>query len=643
MAKSSFFSGTGVTPTATNAIENSVSDAATSATQAANSATSAATSALAATQDTAANAASAAASEVSRLASEAAKVIAVNAQSGITAAQTAAQASQVAAATSEANSLASSVTAATKASEAATSATNSATSGNNAATSATASEASRVASVAAKDAAVVAQNAAETAETNAETAETNSASSAAASANSATASANSATASASSLTASANSASTAATKAAEALASQNSATASASTASTARTATESARDTVIANIASFDNIYLGAKSSAPTSNNSGGSLVEGSLYYDNVGDSMKVWDGTAWLNAYASLSGALLASNNLNDLANVATSRASLGLGTAATTDASAYATASQADQTVALTGGGTTTVTGTYPNFTISSSTAIPTGSGATGVAGQFRYNTTEGKFEGYTTEWGEIGGGAADLSLNQFTGDGSDVTFALSGAAVENNTLVYLDGVYQSKSTYTVSSANPAVVTFSTAPASGTAIEIMVAAIAVTDIGTPADNTVTTAKIADDAVTQAKIADDAVGADQLSSSSVGADQLSSSSVVTASLVDDAVTAAKIASEPISVGITTVVTSASLTATVNTHVYVSAAGRTITLPASPTIGQRVLVTVGNFEDTVIGRNSSNIMSSGTDMTLDKAYLSIQFVYTNSTVGWAIS
>ena len=159
------------------------------------------------------------------------------------------------------------------------------------------------------------------------------------------------------------------------------------------------------------------------------------------------------------------------------------------------------------------------------------------------------------------------------------------------------------------------------------------MVAAISVTNVGTPSDNTVTTAKIVDDAVTQAKIADDAVGADQLAASAV----------VTASIVDDAVTAAKIASEPVAVGITTVVTSTSVTATVNTHVFVDTATKTITLPASPTIGQRVLVTVGNFTDTVVGRNGSNIMSSGTDMTLDKAYLSIQFIYTNSTVGWAIA
>ena len=174
---------------------------------------------------------------------------------------------------------------------------------------------------------------------------------------------------------------------------------------------------------------------------------------------------------------------------------------------------------------------------------------------------------------------------------------------------------------------------------------------------------NAVVTASIVDDNVTQAKIADDAVGADQLAASAVvtasivddnvtqakiaddavGADQLAASAVVTASIVDDAVTAAKIASEPVTVGITSVVTSASITATVNTHVYVDTAGRTITLPASPTIGQRVLITVGNFTNTVVGRNGSNIMSSGTDMTLDKEYLSIQFIYTNSTVGWAMA
>ena len=88
---------------------------------------------------------------------------------------------------------------------------------------------------------------------------------------------------------------------------------------------------------------------------------------------------------------------------------------------------------------------------------------------------------------------------------------------------------------------------------------------------------------------------------------------------------------------------VSTVVTATSITATVNSHVYVSAATQTITLPASPTIGQRVLITVGNFTDTVVGRNGSNIMSSATDLTMDVAYLSIQFIYTDPTQGWVIA
>ena len=94
---------------------------------------------------------------------------------------------------------------------------------------------------------------------------------------------------------------------------------------------------------------------------------------------------------------------------------------------------------------------------------------------------------------------------------------------------------------------------------------------------------------------------------------------------------------------DKVAVGIATVSTASSLTATVNTHVYVSAAGQTITLPASPSAGQRVLITVGNFTDTVVARNGSNIMSSGTDMTLDKAYLSIQFIFADASRGWVMA
>ena len=196
-------------------------------------------------------------------------------------------------------------------------------------------------------------------------------------------------------------------------------------------------------------------------------------------------------------------------------------------------------------------------------------TGNRPTGVAGAFRYNTTTGAFEGYTDSWGDIGGsGATNVSLNEFSGNGSTTAFTLSAdPSTENNTQVYIDGVYQEKGTYAVSGTT---LTFSTAPPNGTSIEVM--AFTASSVGVVADGSISTAKLADDAVTQAKIGDDAVGADQLASSAVvtasivddavtqakiaddavGADQLAASAVVTASMVDDAVTTAKIADDAI-------------------------------------------------------------------------------------------
>jgi hypothetical protein len=50
------------------------------------------------------------------------------------------------------------------------------------------------------------------------------------------------------------------------------------------------------------------------------------LYFDTVSNSMKVYNGSSWLDAYASLSGALIATNNLSDLNNTTTARTNLGV-----------------------------------------------------------------------------------------------------------------------------------------------------------------------------------------------------------------------------------------------------------------------------------------------------------------------------
>ena len=248
----------------------------------------------------------------------------------------------------------SATTATTKASEASNSATSAATSATSAATSATsASTSATTATTKASEAATSATNAA-TSETNAAT-----------SATTATTKASEAATSATTATTKAGEASTSATNAA------SSATSASTSASTATTkASEAATSAVSAALSydSFDDRYLGAKSSAPSVDNDGDALITGALYFDTSSNAMKVYSGSAWLDAYATLSGALIATNNLSDLNNVSTARTNLGLGTAATTDASAYATAAQADQTVSLTGSGATSISGTYPNFTITS-----------------------------------------------------------------------------------------------------------------------------------------------------------------------------------------------------------------------------------------------------------------------------------
>tara|TARA_B100000424_G_scaffold137551_1_gene104325 strand:- start:458 stop:3265 length:2808 start_codon:yes stop_codon:yes gene_type:complete len=77
-----------------------------------------------------------------------------------------------------------------------------------------------------------------------------------------------------------------------------------------------------------------------------------------------------------------------------------------------------------------------------------------------------------------------ATDSVVDTFTGTGSQTAFTLSRQPLtENNTLVYVSGIYQDKSTYSVSGTT---LTFSTAPANGVSIEVVSAVAAITNSAT-------------------------------------------------------------------------------------------------------------------------------------------------------------
>jgi len=90
-------------------------------------------------------------------------------------------------------------------------------------------------------------------------------------------------------------------------------------------------------------------------------------------------------------------------------------------------------------------------------------------------RYNTNDNSFEGYINgAWGAIGGSSSPtITVNTGAGTGAQTVYPLSVTPSSVNYVnVFINGVYQAKSSYSVSGTN---LTFATAPPNNSVIEFV------------------------------------------------------------------------------------------------------------------------------------------------------------------------
>ena len=70
---------------------------------------------------------------------------------------------------------------------------------------------------------------------------------------------------------------------------------------------------------------------------------------------------------------------------------------------------------------------------------------------------------------------------------------------------------------------------------------------------------------------------------------------------------------------------------------------YVLTANLTLTLPASPAVGDSVKISnLSQVSTCVVARNGESILGSASDLSLDNQYSSFELVFTGSLKGWVI-
>jgi len=194
--------------------------------------------------------------------------------------------------------------------------------------------------------------------------------------------------------------------------------------------------------------------------------------------------------------------------------------------------------------------------------------------------------------------------LVSDAFTATSGQTSFTLVNGSPTSKelTMVFIQGVYQAKTNY---SLNSGAIVFSSATTLGDTVEVI---------------SVSGANLTTSPVTSVN--------GQTGVVSIASDVTS---------VNGQTGAVTVAS---TMGVNVI--NSSTTATAN-NLYVLTANLTLTLPASPSAGDAIKISNRSGVATcVLARNGSNIMGSASDLTLDTASASFELIYSDATNGWVI-
>ena len=247
--------------------------------------------------------------------------------------------------------------------------------------------------------------------------------------------------------------------------------------------------------------------------------------------------------------------------------------------------------------------------------------------------------------------------IKLDSFTGDNSTVTFATGASIIdENNTQVYIDGVYQSKDNYTTSGSN---ITFSTAPGTGSIIEVVhIKAIDLSTIvadqltGDGSTVAFTLSRSIDDenntfvfinGVYQDKSTYSLSGTTlTFSTAPQNGYTIEVMSFDSISIASTGVTSYNGSTGAVSSDYNVSVISSATTAVKNT-LYVFTASAALTLPAG-VVGNSIKISNRSNTQTctIVPNGSDKIMGSNTTMTLNTASASFELIFSGTAEGWVI-